>query len=373
MQIKLDTLKSVCSKILPAVDTSELSKLSDTLQIKTNDGNLVMRVSNREYVVDVKIPVGDDVELNATVNASLFLNLVNNFTTEYVELKTDDTTLYVSANGDYKFPLIYDNDTLLDIPDITFDAVTITGNISSNTLRSILQYNSKEIASAKGVTASQPVQNMYYVDNKGCITFANCSCVNSFTLDSDVKLLFTDKFVKLFKLFDADEDVAFDFGFKNFSNTTNQSVIKLTTDKVSMTFVLANSDTLFSSIPADSIRGIATTPLDYSVTVNKTEMLSALKRLSLFSKSTKGIYYSITFKDSGVTITDADGENTEEIMVLNNAEPFEYQTYVLVNDIRSVLESTEYETVTINCGNKRTLIVVRNDIINIIPEVVPRG
>lgn len=371
MQIKLETLKTVCGKILPAVDTSELSRLSDTLQIKTVNDTLVMRVSNREYVVDVKIPVGDDVVINATVNASLFLNLVNNFTTEYVDLTTDDKTLYVSANGDYKFPLIFDGDKLLDIPDIEFDTVTTSGTIASNVLRSIVQYNSKEIASAKGVTATNAIQNMYYVDKKGCITFANCSCVNSFVLDTSVKFLFTDKFVRLFKLFDTDDDVAFDFGFKQILDSINQTVIRFVTDKVTMTFVLANSDNLLNSVPADSIRRIASEPQKYSVVVSKVEMLSALKRLSLFNpKTEKKIANQITFMSDKVVLMGADSENKEEITVFNESEPFEYTASVFFSDIKSVLESTETDTITIGCGDKRTLIVSRNDITNIIPEVV---
>ena len=42
---------------------------------------------------------------------------------------------------------------------------------------------------------------MYYVDNEGAITFTSGACVTKFDLAGDIKLLFNQRLVKLFKLF----------------------------------------------------------------------------------------------------------------------------------------------------------------------------
>ena len=155
MILRIEDLKDVCNKILSAVDSSELSVLTETLELKAENKILYMSVTNREYYVKVKLDLGEDVSFHVTVNANLFLKLISQTTTDTVEITIDNNTLVVKGNGIYKLPLIYDNDKLLELPEIKINNVTSEFDISGDALVSILTYNSKEIAKGNIV---RPVQ-----------------------------------------------------------------------------------------------------------------------------------------------------------------------------------------------------------------------
>ena len=75
MIIRSEELKDICSKILTAVDSSELSAVTETLQLETKEQFLYISVTNREYFVTVSIPTDSDEELHAVISASLFLSI----------------------------------------------------------------------------------------------------------------------------------------------------------------------------------------------------------------------------------------------------------------------------------------------------------
>ena len=198
MILRIEEIQNACGKILAAVDSNTLSVLTETLQLKTAEKNLYISVTNREYFAQVKIPMSEDIEFHATVNANLFLKLISQITTDTIEINIVDNSLIIKGNGTYKLPLIFDGDGLLELPEIEIGNPTVNFEIDSNILLSILQYNSKELT--KGII-SKPIQKLYYMDEEGCVTFTTGACVNSFTLAQPVKILLNDRLVKLFKLF----------------------------------------------------------------------------------------------------------------------------------------------------------------------------
>ena len=198
MIIRIEDLKSISQTILTAVDSNELSIITETLELLIKDNVLYMNVTNREYYAQVKLKMENEEEFHATVNANLFLKLVSQITTDTVEFSIDGNSLVIKANGNYKLPLIYDDDKLLELPKINIDNVTAEFDVSGDTLVSILQYNSKQLNVG---TISKPVQKMYYVDENGAITFTNGACINNFTLEKPIKILLNNRLVKLFKLF----------------------------------------------------------------------------------------------------------------------------------------------------------------------------
>ena len=144
MIIKTADFKNICSTILSATDSNELSTLTETLELKAKDKVLILSVTNGEYFISVNFPLSVDDTLNASVNANLFLKLINAVTTEDISLEAKDGYLEVKANGTYKIPYIYEGNDMLTLPEITINNPTLEMNISGDTLKSILDYNSKE-------------------------------------------------------------------------------------------------------------------------------------------------------------------------------------------------------------------------------------
>ena len=96
MIIESEKLKDVSQKILTAVDSNELSVLTETLELKTLGNFLFMNVTNKEYFASVKLSLNSPEPFHATVNANLFLKLIAQITTKDIELNINDNALTVA-------------------------------------------------------------------------------------------------------------------------------------------------------------------------------------------------------------------------------------------------------------------------------------
>lgn len=367
MILKLDQLKEACSKILGAVDSNPLSILTETLEIKSENTNLLVSVTNKEYFVRVKIDMAEEVNFKATVKANLFLKLISQITTEDINLEVDDNNLHVRGNGHYKLPLIFEGDKLLELPEITINNPTSTFNIPTDILRSIITYNSKELSKG-GI--SKPVQKMYYLDDKGCITFTSGACVNNFTLDEPVKILLNDRLVKLLKLFKSSK-VKFTLGYDEISNDIIQPKVKFEDDIISITAVLPGDDNLISSVPVTAIRNRAANIYPYSITINKNAFLETISRLLLFAdNSTIKLYSKFEFTKTFLKVWDVNESSNEVINYENNLEIIndKYEAILDLVDLKTTLETCLEEYVNLNFGDHQAVVIARNTIFNVIPE-----
>ena len=367
MIIESEKLKDVSQKILTAVDSNELSVLTETLELKTLGNFLFMNVTNKEYFASVKLNLNNPEEFHATVNANLFLKLIAQITTNDIELKVDGNALIVRGNGEYKLPLIYENGELLNLPEIQIINKVKEFTINSDILGSILTYNSKELLRG---TISKPVQKLYYIDEQGAITFTSGACVNSFTLSEPVKILLNNRLVKLFKLFDNCE-VKFTLGYDALSDEIIQTKVCFETDNIKLTAIISCDDTLLNSVPVNAIRNRANSEYLYSVTLDKNSLAQTLSRLLLFTsaKNTLKPYSLFKFDRDRVTIWDSDKDNHEDIVYVGSGLNDIYEATLDIMDLKAVLDTCSEQYVTINFGNHQAIVLSRGNIKNIIPEI----
>lgn len=371
MVIKSEAFKDICSTILAATDNAEISTLTETLELKAENKILYLNVTNGEYYASVKFPLDSDEKFIAAVNANLFLKLIAAVTSENIELETKDTYVQVKANGTYKIPLIFEGDNLLKLPEIKINNPTVEMKIGGGILESILNYNSKELLRG---TVSRPVQKMFYVDETGCITFTTGACVNSFSLEKPVKVLFNNRLVKLFKLFKNDM-VDFTLGYDSITEELVQTKVQFKTDKITLTAVTGCNDELLNSVPVTAIRGRATATYDNNVVLNKNELLDAVNRLLLFSAgygSVKNLkpYSKFVCNGNEMTIYDSNRENKEVIQFKNDTKVNqEYEMTLDLSDLKLILDTISEEYITLSFGNHQAVVLKRPNISNVVPEV----
>lgn len=368
ISIKSESFKDVCSKILTAVDTSELSTITETLALNCNAGKFTLSVTNREYFVETFFDVEPSIVFEATVNAGLFLKLVSQITTDTIELSTKDNYLLIQGNGTYKLPMIFDGDTLLKLPEINIENVTTNFVITSDILNSIVLYNSKEISKD---TAALPVQKMYYVDELGAITFTKGACVNDFVLSQNVKLLLNNRLVKLFKLF-REGNVNFVLGHDALSEDIIQTRVQFSNDTVKITAILSCDDALINKVPVIAIRKRANNVYPYSIVVDKNSMLQTINRLTIFNKGlhTVAKTYGVFEIGDCITVYDANKENKEVIAINNKCDiPETYSMCLNLDDLRLILENCAESHICMNFGDHAAVVFVRGNIKNVIPEV----
>jgi hypothetical protein len=374
MILKTKNFQEAANKILVAVG---LDKASANLELAAKDTALYLRVTNREYYVAVKFDLENPTEFRAVVDANLFLNLISGISTEEFELEIKDTFVVVKAGkSSYKLAMIYENDQLMKLPVIKLDSeqVTVSMNISNDILMSILNVNSREVQKAKKVEVNE-LQRYYYIDETGCFTFTTGACINAFTLEKPIKLLLTDKVVKLFKLFGSDAYLS--YGHTVNADNSLQPIVVFQTEDVYVATRLLSDETCIQKVkaPCDAMKALAKEVYEHNLVLSAIDLSAAISRLLMFHKNSSAkadlsfVPASVEFSNTELTISDLSGDNKEVITIENGSStPGGYSMGVNLIDLKAVLDSCKNEHITMNCGNHKSIVICRANISNVIAE-----
>lgn len=373
MILKTKTFQEAANKILVAVS---LDRAAANLELAAKDTSLYLRVTNREYYCAVKFDLEEPTDFRAVVDANLFLNLISGISTEDFELTINDTNVVVKAGkSSYKLAMIYENDQLMKLPIIKLDKdqVTVDMSVEYNILMSILNVNGREIQKAKRLDVNE-LQRYYYIDETGCFTFTTGACVNAFTLEKPIKLLLTDRVVKLFKLFNT--DVWMSYGHIVNADSTLQPIVVFQTEDVYVATRLLNDDTCIQKIkaPCDAMKNLVKEVYDHNLVLSASDLSAAIGRLLMFHKNSSAkadlsfVPAYVEFNETEFTVSDTTGDNKEVITIENSSSTGSYTMGVNLIDFKSVLDSCKNEHITLNCGNKKSIIISRGTISNVIAE-----
>ena len=366
MILKVKEFQNACKSILAAVDTTSKTIENETLELVAENKVLTLCVTNKEYFVSVRMNVDFDESFIATVDAKLFLSLIAKITTTEVDLSIKGNTLVIKGNGQYKLPMIYEDTKLLELKPIIIENKTSTFVMSSDNLLSILAFNSKELL--KG-TIKRPVQAMYYMDNEGCITFTDGACVNSFTLEQPIKVLLTQKLVKLFNLFNKNTDVQFTLGYDSVGSII-QPKVSFENDSISITAILPSDPNYLTSVPVRAIRARANNMYKYTVNVSKDDLVQAIDRLLLFADTkTAKTKAKIEFNVDSMIMYGPDGETMEVINYVNTSIDEPYTASLDLTSLKLTLDTCVEQYLTIHFGDNQAMVISRGSIKNVIPQL----
>ena len=374
MILKTKNFQEAANKSLLAVG---VDKAAANLELAAKDTALYLRVTNREWYTAIKFDLENPTEFRAAVDANLFLNLISGINTEEFELEIKDTVVVVKAGrSSYKLAMIYENDQLMKLPIIKLDPeqITVSMNISNDILMSILNVNSREVQKAKKVEVNE-LQRYYYIDETGCFTFTTGACINAFTLEKPIKLLLTDKVVKLFKLFGSDAFLS--YGHIVNADSSLQPIVVFQTEDVYVATRLLSDETCIQKVkaPCDAMKALAKEVYEHNLVLSATDLSAAISRLLMFHKNSSAkadlsfVPASVEFSNTELTISDLSGDNKEVITIENGSStPGGYSMGVNLTDLKAVLDSCKNEHITMNCGNKKSIIINRGTISNVIAE-----
>ena len=375
MIIKTKDFKEAANKILLAAN---LDTNAANLELVARNSSLYLNVTNKEYYVAVKFPLETEETFRAVVDASLFLSLVSGFTTDTFSLDIKDNTVVLgSGKSKYKVAMIYENEDLMTLPVIAIQNKTVEMNIPNDILMSILNVNSKELLKTKYLDVSE-LNKLYYIDETGCFTFTNGSCLNSFTLEKPVKLLLNDRIVRLFNLFK--DDVKFSLGMDPLANGSIQTKMVLETPDTYLAAVITCDDTLIAKVqhPCEATKRYLSENYDHKLVLSTTDLAGAINRLMAFTKNSKATSEKVNMAYLPTTVKIENGElvikdkfdNYETVSIANESySTGDYEMCVNLYDIKLVLDSCKADHITLNCGNHRSIVVTRGTVANLIPEV----
>ena len=374
MILKTKNFQEAANKILVAVG---VNKANTNLELAAKDTTLYLRVTDRELYAAVKFELETPTEFRAVVDANLFLNLISGINTEEFTLDIKENFVVVkTGKSSYKLAMIYENDQLMKLPIIKLDPeqITVNMNISNDILMSILNVNSREVQKAKKVEVNE-LQRYYYIDETGCFTFTTGACINAFTLEKPIKLLLTDKVVKLFKLFSSDAWLS--YGHLVNADNSLQPIVVFQTEDVYVATRLLSDETCIQKVkaPCDAMKALAKEVYDHNLVLSATDLSAAIGRLLMFHKNSGAkadlsfVPASVEFTNTELTISDLTGDNKEVITIENGSTTSGgYSMGVNLIDLKAVLDSCKNEHITVNCGNHKSIIVCRANISNVIAE-----
>ena len=375
MIIKTKDFKEAANKILLAAN---LDTNAANLELVARNSSLYLNVTNKEYYVAVKFPLETEETFRAVVDASLFLSLVSGFTTDTFSLDIKDNTVVLgSGKSKYKVAMIYENEDLMVLPVIAIQNKTVEMGIPNDILMSILNINSKELLKTKYLDVSE-LNKLYYIDETGCFTFTNGSCLNSFTLEKPVKLLLNDRIVRLFNLFK--DDVKFSLGQDPIANGSIQTKMVLETPDTYLAAVITCDDALIAKVqhPCEATKRYLSENYDHKLVLSTTDLAGAINRLMAFTKNSKATsekvnmaYLPTAMKiENGELVIKDKFDNYETVSIANESySTGDYEMFVNLYDIKLVLDSCKADHITLNCGNHRSVVVTRGTVANLIPEV----
>lgn len=364
MILRTEEFQKDCNILSLALENNSLLQDAGILELEVEGTNLIMKMNNVEHYEELSIPLASHEEFNASIEGSLFLNLINKVTSETVELKVDSTSLIILGNGTYNLPLIFNDKNMFKVKKLEADIINTTFTLSTEILSSINYYNNKELVRG---TANTPVQNLHYFDEHGVLTFNNGACVNSFEVTESFKVLLSSRFVSLLKMFEltGDSSVTVQLGYRVVNNT-NRRIIILSTPTLKLTSLLLSEEELLNSVPADLIRGRASKVYDYKVTLDKNLVLEALNRLALFIPK-DDFYINAQFNRDEVVF--GDDKNFESIFYSTDSSNL--SSYSMVIDLKVFLDIIKIipsKFINLNFGDHEAFTITHEGVTHIIPE-----
>lgn len=362
------------NKILIA---AELDSLAASLELVTEEKNLFLNVTNREFYVSIKYELTEAEEFRAVIDASLFLNLISGISEDTFELKIKENTVLVKAGkSNYKLAMIYDNDKLMQLPVLKLNNKTVEMTIEKGILHSILNINSKEIAKAKKALQVSEINKLCYLTQEGAFTRTDSACLNAFQLEKPVKLLLNDRIIKLFKLFNT--DVAFSFGYDHTPEGILKAKAVFENENIYVATLVNCEDVLITRVQGqfNAVKNRIEKSYPSHFVVSSNSMSAALSRLMMFAKnsgesSNQVVFATFTFKGDEIIIQDK--QLNTEIVVIENEDSYLEENYSMklnIVDLKTVLDSYKNEHVTFNCGDHQAVVISHQNISHLIPEAI---
>jgi hypothetical protein len=156
-----------------------------------------------------------------------------------------------------------------------------------------------------------------------------------------------------------------------------QPIVVFQTENVYVASRLLNDEGCIQKIkaPCDAMKALAKEVYEHNLVLSATDLSAAISRLLMFHKNSSAkadlsfVPASVEFSNTELTISDLSGDNKEVITIENGSTtPGGYSMGVNLIDLKAVLDSCKNEHITMNCGNKKSIIINRGTISNVIAE-----
>lgn len=318
--ITTTVLQEMLTKAVKGASCDNQRPLTGWIAIQLKDNVLTMITSsetNYLYVQRDKI-TGDDFYV--VVPVEILAKLVSKITAENTTLEIVDGNLVITGGGKYTLEVSLDADgEPVKYPDPYSSEQFKNAEfkkypIKKSTLSLIMQVNSAAIANGEAAKSLPEVYRGYYISDSIMTTDTIKMCDIGIKICEDSPILVRPETMELTELF-SDENLEI--------MLSGPTIVIHSLDSVDCIIMSKLYDNI-EDFQIDALRGLLDTKIDSECSLNKTQTLQALDRLSLFVSKLDDYGVYLTFTQDGLKMSNdkSSGEEVIDYLASDNFKPF---------------------------------------------------
>lgn len=342
MKLKTKELQDVVSRVSKGVGNNKLIPLTSLINITSSEGTVFLTTTDATNYFTVQLMAiegGQDFEVS--VNADMFVKLVQKMTSETITLEVTDSYLLVVGNGKYKIDLLLDEDgTPVKFPDKSVDLDSPTGTVSLDDVKKVIANNKASLS----VSTEIPCLMNYYVADSVLTTDRYKICDTDVNLFNGEPLLLSPTTMELLAIIPGDK--------ADFYRTADAIIFDN-----EYAFLYAPIIEGIEKVPIDAIKGLLSQEFKSTCSLKKEAILSVLDRLSIFvGPYDKNTVY-MEFVDNGIKISSKQSNGSELVEYTSVTEYQHYKCAIDIEMLKSQIQSVSLETFDLYFGSDVAVMI----------------
>ena len=351
LKLKTDLLKKVISNNYKLSEFANPNiEITKYFEIIVKEGKLIIKstdkLNNLMTITDIE---DKEADLRTAIDASLFYNLINKTTTEYVELNIVNNSLNVVGNGVYEIPIRLDDngEEAIKLPEVSYDVNKANKEISFKELSSKISI----CKTSMPVTLDEPYLNNYYLGD--VIIATNCfkltAVPNLETMKEDS--IFISEFMGKYLS---------SLNFEKCKFYVEENNIYF----IGEDFVLSGvcDEDLIRQYPLDAAKAILSDKFTSNAMIKRSSLSELLDRLMLFVDPYDRNIININFTKDKMIITSKKNNGSENIEYTkaNTNDLVEFNCKVDIVSLKSQIDSLNSEEIELHFGGNDRLISIKD-------------
>ena len=349
--IKTVDFQEMVSRAIKGSSQNKLMPLTSLMKVQVKEGKLSLVTTNMSDYLYINKKL-DAEDFYAVVQTEQFSKLVSKMTSENITLDVENAILNVKGNGNYKIELPLDeNGETIKYPDpvaeLTFEGEA-TATINLATVKTILNTNKAALA----VTMEVPVYTGYYVGDKVISTDTYKICgLNKKLFETPVMI--SPETMNLLDVMTA-EKISVDFA--------NDVILFSTEDCV----VYSHKMEGLEEFAIDPISELLNQEFESSCKIDKTALIAALDRISLFVGPYDNKSITLTFTDTGIDVSSKKSNGIETIKYIESTNPVPFTCNIDIVMLLQQIKANTADSLCVQYGKDSSLKLVDGDITQIV-------
>ena len=331
ISIATEKMKSAVSKVIKAAGNNNLMPITSMIGIKVEQGTMKLSCTDNTNTLEVLLEVVHSEDMSITVGIDTFSKLIAKTTSENIVLEVEENNLKISGNGEYKIPLVIDEEGVVEFP-FALPIISSPYDISLPYLISV--NNANKAALAK--TLEDPFLTGYYFTDKVISTDREVICFNNIKVFNE-DLLLNQQAINLIVLSDGDK--------VSVSKHENKLMLSCK-DMILYTSEMEGKQ----NYPVTDIMEYVKVEFPSKCTVTRGLLVAVLDRLSLFLDpyDKNGAYFNFTAE--GLTIQSKHSSSIETIRYLESTEFSPFACCVDIPAFKEQIDSIALDKIEIHYG-----------------------